>query len=674
MGKHKKSKSDRRDRYENPLDASRSALGLKLILKVGNQGTPEHTTDWPYPNSTNMGDEVMQQSLMGDYFSIHRSHHKKNKKKKKKKDKNKDRERKHRHHHKDKKRKRVESGQEEEDGSEHSNTLHPSHVIANVGSPSGRELRQCVLRQRQERTPLQRALEHLLKKLEQRDPQQFFAWPVTDNIAPGYSAIITSPMDFCTMRQKVDDNQYNNLQDFLADFKLMCTNAMQYNQSDTIYYKTSKKLLHAGLRLVQPDKIGWLITLTPDVTSRDLGFEITAELRQEQRVASVENDTHDEAEPGTSTEYVKKRLPTTKFEAIPDDLLPEQILARAQHAAREAKAKLNAKTNAANMGFLRQRKDGSTYLNILLDGDGVIPGTKKRPVLLGSLTGKLAEGTSQLQGFREDRRNIAKPVKPLYYGAFGSYAPSYDSAFANLTKEESDLVSQTYGSDTSVQYAESILDFAKDCDYTLQMVDSLLDLLTGGDHSKTKKILEEKKMMREEEDAIKTVLEAKPPVSATVPVDIDDLRSLSQHGINVDFLDGMEDDIRTFDDWQHLQRRLDANSQLLECLQRKQNSRLSMPLPQHLNNVPPPSEEEVQLAESVTDNLTDIAKRINPGNIAPVQGIHKALGVSLPSDMEVVGTDVPDLESELRQFLESEPSLAQSPLRDDKTIEEILME
>jgi len=42
----------------------------------------------------------------------------------------------------------------------------------------------------------------------------------------------------------------------------------------------------------------------------------------------------------------------------------------------------------------------------------------------------------------------------LYYGDFGSYAPSYDSTFANLTKEESDLVYQTYGDETCVQYAE----------------------------------------------------------------------------------------------------------------------------------------------------------------------------------------------------------------------------
>lgn len=144
---------------------------------------------------------------------------------------------------------------------------------------------------------------------------------------------------------------------------------------------------------------------------------------------------------------------------------------------------------------MRQKDDGTTHLNILVEGTGVIPGTKERPVLLGHLTGKLTEGTAQLQGFREDRRNVAKPVKPLYYGGFGSYAPSFDSAFSNLSKEESDLVYQTYGTDSAVQYTESLLDFAKDHEFTVYMVDSLLDIMTGGEHSKTKKVLDERKQV-----------------------------------------------------------------------------------------------------------------------------------------------------------------------------------
>lgn len=139
---------------------------------------------------------------------------------------------------------------------------------------------------------------------------------------------------------------------------------------------------------------------------------------------------------------------------------------------------------------------------------------------------------------------MSKPVKPLYYGAFGSYAPSYDSTFANLTKEESDLVYHTYGDENAVQYAESILDFAKGCDYTITMVDDLLDILTNGDHRTTKKILDEKRRLKEEEEKIKHLLE-KPIQDVNrnvqqldkVKVDVDQLKSLSELGIDVNFLE-----------------------------------------------------------------------------------------------------------------------------------------
>ena len=99
--RHKKHRSDRRDR-EGSVDKPQ---GLKLILKVGSQNTPEHNEEWTYqgPGYNPETGELM------------RMHHKKSKKKKKKKDKNKDRERKHKHHHKDKKRKREENGDFEEE-------------------------------------------------------------------------------------------------------------------------------------------------------------------------------------------------------------------------------------------------------------------------------------------------------------------------------------------------------------------------------------------------------------------------------------------------------------------------------------------------------------------------------------------------------------------------------
>lgn len=36
------------------------------------------------------------------------------------------------------------------------------------------------------------------------------------------------------------------------DFKIMCENAMIYNKPDTIYYKAAKKLLHSGMKILNP--------------------------------------------------------------------------------------------------------------------------------------------------------------------------------------------------------------------------------------------------------------------------------------------------------------------------------------------------------------------------------------------------------------------------------------
>ncbi|XP_029172830.1 bromodomain-containing protein 7 isoform X1 [Nylanderia fulva] len=802
--KHKKHKRERHE-AEGQYTTTDKPPSLKLILKVGGStGTPEHGSE--SPNQATMLSQHYQQQL-GLNYSVSQGDteydryvgHKKLKKKKKKKDKR------HKHHHKDKKRRREESSQESvgdadenlaepvpKKTSTNHNQLLPLRPpssgelrvgVSNISSLSPhREPRTCVLRKIAERTPLQRLLEHLLRSMEKRDPQQFFAWPVTDSIAPGYSQIITSPMDFSTIKQKIDDNNYQNLQEFVDDFKLMCDNAMTYNHSDTIYYKAAKKLLHVGLKMVTPEKLRQLrpvLMYMNDITKEELGFELGIEdpnnldapVTEEQIEREREQEErNEEAEELRKENQRKMRLASLgKFEAIPDDLTPEEILKQARGAAKTASEKLSLKRANSKMGFLRQKKDGTTSLQIIVPGDGIIPGTNQRPVSLGQLIGKLNHGTGALAGFREDRRNMSKPVKPLYYGAFGSYAPSFDSTFSNLTKEETDLVYQTYGDETAVQYAESILDFAKDCDYTLTMVDDLLDILTGGDHRKTKKFIDEKRKLREEEEKIKNILEK--PIQdinrnistlEKVKVDLEQLKTLSEIGIDINFLENLEEEFKYSEERAVLQSRLDDTSQMLNRLKQVQHERLSAPPPAHLSNVPKATEAEVMLAEKITDNLTDIAKKLPPSGIAPVDGLRRAMGIAPlggPEPMEVepithnpsivadnsllppnanngnnqvlsnllptspiqntnllsptgqqnqnisiVGANQPpppiqmqigmthssqtppsllsatepsgvtDLESELREFLESDPTLGHSPLHDDKTLEDILSE
>merc|ERR1711936_1253311 len=149
---------------------------------------------------------------------------------------------------------------------------------------------------------------------------------------------------------------------------------------------------------------------------------------------------------------------------------------------------------------------------------------------LGTLIGKVKQGSGSIQGFREDRRNLTKAIHPLYYGAYSTHGPSYDSTFANLTKEETELVHSTYCDPAGVQYAESVLNFSRNCDYAMYIVDHLLDILTGNEHRKTSKYIDEQKVFRGEEAAVAAAF---PSTDVKNEVDFEGLKTLSDDGIDM---------------------------------------------------------------------------------------------------------------------------------------------
>lgn len=180
-----------------------------------------------------------------------------------------------------------------------SDSMKSPSSISDAGS---REPRTCVLKLKQSKSPLTKLLDHLLRALEKKDPHQFFAWPVTDDIAPGYSSIISEPMDFLTIRQKVEENQYTSLQEFIDDFKLMCENAIKYNHVETVYYKAAKRLLHTGGKMLQPDSL--MRTMKPllrymqELTQKELGFDLT---QSQSEIQDTDLHTVDSGDEGTST-------------------------------------------------------------------------------------------------------------------------------------------------------------------------------------------------------------------------------------------------------------------------------------------------------------------------------------------------------------------------------------
>eukprot|EP00939_MAST-03C_sp_MAST-3C-sp1_P000195 g195.t1 len=80
----------------------------------------------------------------------------------------------------------------------------------------------------------------VVKILERKDTGHFFAEPVTDAIAPGYSDVIAEPMDFSTLRLNISRyaalSSWKSVVDAFADATLLIfSNATEYNRVGVIY-------------------------------------------------------------------------------------------------------------------------------------------------------------------------------------------------------------------------------------------------------------------------------------------------------------------------------------------------------------------------------------------------------------------------------------------------------
>lgn len=67
---------------------------------------------------------------------------------------------------------------------------------------------------------------------------KFFAHPVTDLIAPGYSTIIAEPMDFSTMRKKIKERKYLLIEQYQV--QMLPVNWTGYNQLFVTYLQTKR--------------------------------------------------------------------------------------------------------------------------------------------------------------------------------------------------------------------------------------------------------------------------------------------------------------------------------------------------------------------------------------------------------------------------------------------------
>ncbi|XP_072250484.1 bromodomain-containing protein 9 isoform X1 [Leuresthes tenuis] len=368
--------------------------------------------------------------------------------------------------------------------------FHPC-VKVEVEQQGDRPVRSCRTQQENESTPRQQLLEHFLRQLQRKDPHGFFAFPVTDAIAPGYSSIIKHPMDFSTMKDKIRNNDYNTVTEFKADFKLMCDNAMVYNRPETVYYKAAKKLLHTGFKMMSKER---LLALKRSMSfMQEMDFTQQAAILGDEDLAAdlpppetipvpMESAKKSKKQPAKDMKEVISYLfePEGNACSLTDSTAEEHVLALVEHSADEARDRINRYMPNSKMGYLRKEPDGSLLYTVVnqLDPDAEEDETHK--VDLSSLSNKLLPGLTTL-GFKDDRRHKVTFLS----SAYNTQSLQKNSIFPDLQSDEIDMLYSAYGDDTGVQCALSIQDFVKGCgSVSKHWVDGLLDKMTAGDHLK----------------------------------------------------------------------------------------------------------------------------------------------------------------------------------------------
>ena len=218
-------------------------------------------------------------------------------------------------------------------------------------------------------------------------------------------------------------------------------------------------------------------------------------------------------------------------------------------------------------------------------------------------------------------------MKAIEGTPFCSFGPSYDSRFANLSKEDSDLLISSHHSEDDLTHVADIKNAIGRAmtgnvggtaatglvDYELDAVDGLLNALSGGEYLKQNDVVESRQQFCEMEEKIraKSVV---PPASSSADAGVVMQEGAEQ--LKAPELTAMDELLAS------------AASQL-ESLRQLQLTRLSRPPPPHLALVRPASAEELGMADDVTTSLTAMAKKVTPEYLVSQRALFEALGVDL---------------------------------------------
>ncbi|RZB50725.1 uncharacterized protein LOC114395946 isoform X1 [Glycine soja] len=88
--------------------------------------------------------------------------------------------------------------------------------------------------------PLKKILNNIIDFLQRKDTYELFAEPANLDVVDNYHDIVKQPMDFGTMRAKLHEGMYTNIDHFKRDVFLICSNAINVNPPTSKYHQVAE--------------------------------------------------------------------------------------------------------------------------------------------------------------------------------------------------------------------------------------------------------------------------------------------------------------------------------------------------------------------------------------------------------------------------------------------------
>ncbi|KRX88366.1 Tetraspanin-33 [Trichinella pseudospiralis] len=335
-------------------------------------------------------------------------------------------------------------------------------------------------------TPFQKLLMFCLQYIISKDKDEFFSKPSEKIAKDEGSTIVDGDGNeelvelniFNPVREKILSNHYKSLSEMKTDLLFMKTKWLRRNVCSIRERLAAKKLtsvIEYTFSKERVDRLRRTLPFMKFVTEAELGFVEKRHFMIRRRLAQRSRFIIEEDE--------EKSL---RSESASDD---ETV-----HSGAESEHPTSDVNNSA---------PSSSCLNFIT------------PELLTSPESGLIENRNVIQ-LRQLLPPLLQgsPVTPLYYGAFQSFAPVYDSTYATASVDESKFFYQNYHK----MMVPNIFDHAPTDNFEIDLAAGILDVTSNGAFRQT----------------LKTVTDL-------LNVDFEYLKTLKDDsGINMDFLDDIQ--------------------------------------------------------------------------------------------------------------------------------------